>query len=735
LFKIINKYRKSKNPDDYISALKTCESVAKSEYKLLISKIKDLSNFIDKSNETLKKAIDSVKEEKNLKDQELEKLLQDLYEQLSGELLLGLKETENAINKKKNNLKNFTITLFGKTKSGKSTIRESLTFGNNTVYKWLNNDGTKKEKIKVKYGESIGKGDQRTTRDIYEYYWNNLRILDTPGIAAYNGEEDTQIADNVIEESDLILFLVTNDSIQSLEFEKLSEIKAHNKPIVILLNVKLDIENEVRLKRFLKDPTSLVSINGQAGNIARIKEFSKINFGHSDIEIIPIHALSAFKSNICQDRELKEKLFTASQINKLKHLLRNLIIGQGIQKRTLTFRDDFIFYLNSIESIYWDFYKKIKPRVKYLDKKLRDLKSWFDKFIPESKELIYSKVSEIYAPLYERIDDFVDMYAGKEGGDNEWQRIFCEANIDGQCKIVQEKIIRDINEYLENFSIETKFDLQNINFDFELSDISKGILGRVTRWGGVGASTILGIIAMLWWSPAGLIAAGVGLVSFIASYFIKDDTKKHEKEKQKAKIRIRKQISSNQYSTLKSIRKWFNDEIVKGINKTLKKDLYIRIQTLNEFVNNLYIESQSLDSILINENRSLYEVLYKQSFPSNKEAARHILSVARIQGSVSKILVRDKILNENEIHIFENIIGERISIVQFTSDNIDLLLRALKPAEINKDLVCYDEAWKKYILNLPKNTVGKAIGKNGNNIKLASKLLNFTIQIKEKTNE
>ena len=283
-----------------------------------------------------------------MQDEELGNLLNVLYDKLSEELNNGLKETEIAVLKKKNNLKYFTITLFGKTKSGKSTIRESLTFGNNIVYKWINSDGSKKKKLSVNYGDSVGKGDQRTTRDIYEYFWNNLRILDTPGIAAYKGEEDTKIAENVIEESDLILFLVTNDSIQSTEFEKLSDIKAHNKPIIILLNVKQDIENDIRLKRFLKNYGNIVSNEGQEGNINRIKELSRISFGHSDIEIIPIHAHSAFKSNTCEDKELKEKLFVASQINKFKYLLRKLIIGQGIQKRTLTFRDDYIFYLNSI---------------------------------------------------------------------------------------------------------------------------------------------------------------------------------------------------------------------------------------------------------------------------------------------------------------------------------------------------------------------------------------------------
>lgn len=739
MFKIILKNKKKVSPNEYLFGLKQCELVAKSEYKILKSKIDELKEFINKSTSSIKNINESIQEEKNLQDEELGKLLNVLYEKLSEELNFGLKETEIAILKKKNNLKHFTITLFGKTKSGKSTIREALTIGSETVYKWLNNDGSKKEKISITYGESIGKGDQRTTRDIFEYFWNNLRILDTPGIAAYKGEEDTKIAENVIEESDLILFLVTNDSIQSTEFEKLSEIKAHNKPIIILLNVKQDIDKEIYLKRFLRDYEKTVSKEGQAGNVERIRALSRLNFGHSDIEIIPIHAYSAFKSNICKDKELKEKLFVASQINKFKYLLRKLIIGQGIQKRTITFRDDYIFYLNSIESVYWDYYKKIKPRVKYLDKKLRDLIDWFEKFIPEKKEFIYNRVSEVFAPLFEEIDDFVDMYAGKEGADKKWEHILKNAEIETQCKNIQRKVINDINEYLENFSKETKFDLQNINFDIEISDITKGVLGRVTRWGGVGVSSLLIIGGLAnWWNPFGLVALSISAVSIIGtifSFFIKSDTHKHEKAKQEAKIKIRKQLSSNQYSALKSLKKWLNDEIIKGINKKLRKDLYNKIQSLNEFINNLYSESQSLDEMLMNENISLYNKLYLQSFKFKKEKCKNILRIARYQGSVSKILVKDSILEGKEIHLFESIVGERIFIVQHTSDNLELLIRALKPADILREQIFYDTNKNRYVLNLPKNLIGKTIGKNGINIKLASKLLNYKIQIKEINNE
>ena len=60
----------------------------------------------------------------------------------------------------------FSITLFGRTMTGKSTLMEILTGGD---------------------GSTIGKGAQRATRDTREYEWNGLKILDVPGVAAFGG--------------------------------------------------------------------------------------------------------------------------------------------------------------------------------------------------------------------------------------------------------------------------------------------------------------------------------------------------------------------------------------------------------------------------------------------------------------------------------------------------------------------------------------------------------------------
>ena len=57
---------------------------------------------------------------------------------------------------------------------------------------------------------------QRTTRYNRIYEWKNIRIIDTPGIEAPGGESDEAIAESVMDESDVICCVATDDSIRNL---------------------------------------------------------------------------------------------------------------------------------------------------------------------------------------------------------------------------------------------------------------------------------------------------------------------------------------------------------------------------------------------------------------------------------------------------------------------------------------------------------------------------------------
>ena len=75
----------------------------------------------------------------------------------------------------------------------------------------------------------------------------------------------------------------------------------------------------------------------------------------------------------------------------------------------------------------------------------------------------------------------------------------------------------------------------------------------------------------------------------------------------------------------------------------------------------------------------------------------------------------------NELH------GEKIDIIKWTEDLPTLISESLSPAEIQKVLI--DQENKRIDVILTEENLSKAIGRRGQNVRLASKLTNFEIDI------
>ena len=144
----------------------------------------------------------------------------------------GHRESLQEIVDNRDRLGTFNITLFGRTMTGKSTLKEILTAGD---------------------GSSIGKGQQRTTRDVREYEWNGMKIIDVPGVAAFGGEDDENTAFEEARKADLILFLIIDDAPQEAEAEHLARLRTLGVPVLGICNVKAALNNRIQIRRFLRD--------------------------------------------------------------------------------------------------------------------------------------------------------------------------------------------------------------------------------------------------------------------------------------------------------------------------------------------------------------------------------------------------------------------------------------------------------------------------------------------------
>ena len=71
--------------------------------------------------------------------------------------------------------------------------------------------------------------------------------------------------------------------------------------------------------------------------------------------------------------------------------------------------------------------------------------------------------------------------------------------------------------------------------------------------------------------------------------------------------------------------------------------------------------------------------------------------------------------------------GEKIDIINWVDDNSKLVVSALSPAEVMK--VAIDDNNSRIEVVIDENNLSKAIGRRGQNVRLASKLLNYEIDI------
>ena len=131
--------------------------------------------------------------------------------------------------------------------------------------------------------------------------------------------------------------------------------------------------------------------------------------------------------------------------------------------------------------------------------------------------------------------------------------------------------------------------------------------------------------------------------------------------------------------------------------------------------------------------------LFFQEVPEIYEGIIEIKAVARDPGSRAKICVNSKDSSLDPVGacvgmrgsrvqtVVNELQGEKIDIIKWTEDLPTLVAESLSPAEIQKVLI--DEQNKRIEVILSEENLSKAIGRRGQNVRLASKLINYEIDI------
>lgn len=581
---------------EYDNAIQQCAKVAREDFKysdqalrMAFTTLRELGNGIQQVIHIIEQKTTGQGQYQTAKG--VAEQLEQTQQNLSAEILHGLEAVCEALRAKQRALNHFSIAFMGRTKAGKSTLHAVIT-----------GEGW----------EAIGIGKQRTTRYNRVYEWKNIRVIDTPGIGAPGGKTDEEIARSVIEEADVICYVVTNDSIQESEFAFLKVLKEKAKPLIVLLNIQYNLRDSRRLEHFLKNPDQWFALEGKSGiggHLNRIKRYAQQHYTNDYFDVIPAMLLAAQLSKEVEHKKQENQLFGASRIKDFLDSVRASLIDYGVIRRSQTLLGSTVSSIDQPQQ--WIAKQAIaySDLAAQLQAKQQTLKQQLCRAKHDGKEKLQQKIKEAFYAAF----DQVTLFAEKHWESNEhqmntgWKETLKSMGFEERLKTASEEASQhfqnDVQEAIEEIGNELKIisQLQGNTFKFAAQDSSffdKNFV-RISGMVLVAAGAILAFV----FPPLGLLGIAGGIASWLSNKFKSRDQKRHEAV-ENISTSLRQQLEEQQQKILQQATENFDEycqsvtvtvdnyfeELIQGIKAMAKqlKSAQGRLSTAANYLNRAY---------------------------------------------------------------------------------------------------------------------------------------------------
>ncbi len=187
------------------------------------------------------------------------------------------------------------------------------------------------------------------------------------------------------------------------------------------------------------------------------------------------------------------------------------------------------------------------------------------------------------------------------------------------------------------------------------------------------------------------------------------------------------------------------NELLLPKSETIPGDFFHKGETVRAVISNVDNKNNNPKITVSRTNENFLRRLFELEVPEIHDGLINIRAVARIPGERAKIAVEsfdDRIdpvgacvgVKGSRIHgIVRELRNENIDVINYTNNPSLFIQRALSPAKISS--IRLDEEEKKAEVFLRPEEVSLAIGKGGLNIKLASMLTGYVIDVYRDTEE
>ncbi len=175
-------------------------------------------------------------------------------------------------------------------------------------------------------------------------------------------------------------------------------------------------------------------------------------------------------------------------------------------------------------------------------------------------------------------------------------------------------------------------------------------------------------------------------------------------------------------------------------SEQIQGEHYYPGQRLKVFLKDVERGLRGPQLVLSRGNSEFIEWLFRAEVPEMESGAVEIKGIAREAGVRSKIAVSSTVQGVDPVGTFVGGHGtrvnavmsevgeqEKIDIVVWSDSTKEYIINALSPTKVSS--VDIDEARKKATVKVPEDQLSIAIGKSGQNVRLASKLTGYEIDI------
>ena len=173
----------------------------------------------------------------------------------------------------------------------------------------------------------------------------------------------------------------------------------------------------------------------------------------------------------------------------------------------------------------------------------------------------------------------------------------------------------------------------------------------------------------------------------------------------------------------------------------IKKEHYSPNERVRAIIHRVEKENKGLQIILSRSSMAFLKGLFEAEVPEIAEKVIEIVQIVREPGFRAKVVVRSNSIKVDPVGacvgmrgsrirmIMNELSGERIDLIPHTDDTQQMIMRSFAPAVVVSVRV-EDKVAKRATVIVPDDQLALSIGRDGNNIRLVSRLTGWNLEVK-----